>query len=1096
MNLTGIDFSPEQKRIFDRLMQLNVRAANCYFGALHVLEMSDNPDRIAQSAHSIREMTILLARDAAVPSWYSAASHNEDVSEALCRNCRANIGSDKLTAKLSAKFDPYSKYHRKTDVYREWNKLHTRFVTASHHGEPSDISEYRELLIALENVLANLIFSSQVASRDNIDAIVKSGPNAVDIQSLKKLLSRTLEEDRYFFQTATPDWLPLLESHGFFTNPPAVVLESNDYIHPGWPEAEFLARAASTYPNEVLKIMVQCSTGELDVPANRNVIDNFATALTEMPANIASQSIKKITKEKWVQRGLTGMAPFRFISLLRKLIKEEQLKPAIALARQLLTTEETSRHKLGDHVMVNVEPLLANHLCIDVLDAFDAVVPSELAQCISMLCYKLHDVLETECDSEGDLAERRSDSSSVWRPSIGDHEQNWETDEFKSALVQKIRDLGERYLGSLAQEDLPEAIDLMFRLKTDFAIFRRFKLYFCRQFLDGTYPLTHKLALHEIDDYDCWHEWCRLVSATFNQFPPQRRKEFLDRIARGPLRHEEDFQNRWRAKRLAILKRNLTDAELFGFGIDLTDVPPVEELEFSCQLKLQEESVSPIELEELSQMDQRELLQTLLEFEPTGDFMGPSRHGLAQKLTIHAESKPMEFSANLTDMYKAGVHPTYLCHSAEGILQSRTPVEQIDFAGILSCATAVVADWKDGRLRLAKNQDVLDANWNDALGSFLRLVSHYAFDSNTTDERALSALPLVLELCFFPDPTAHEEEEWIGYKRDALNFALNSVRGRALHELLMFWFTKHKRLQPDTAIEVWGRIQNHLRDILSETPRSISLNAIIGYFVPGLIEANPDLAREIYQSVFPTDNRRLRYVAWEAFLLHGFHADTFQFCRDKYELAVRELPSPVDYTKFQQDPCVGLAKSLVNAYLLGYESLNDSLFARFIEHANVSQRKEAIKFLAKVKPPASDDLRLRMKNFWEARLTVADAEELTAFGAWTITPVFDTAEMLDLLHRTLSITGGRISGGSHFVLKFLHGAVVQNPAGVIEIIDQLVTNGPNDYFMMIEHLMEILHVVLAAQDEAAATKAEIIRDRLLALGFDQFRHLVRSAQPL
>lgn len=475
--------------------------------------------------------------------------------------------------------------------------------------------------------------------------------------------------------------------------------------------------------------------------------------------------------------------------------------------------------------------------------------------------------------------------------------------------------------------------------------------------------------------------------------------------------------------------------------------------------------------------------------------MGPSRHGLAQKLTLHVASKPIEFSANLTDMYKAGVHPTYLCHTAEGILQSRTPVEQIDFAGILSCATAIVGNWKAGSLQLAKSQDVLDANWNDVLSSFLRLVSHYAFDSNTTADRALSALPLFLELCFFPDPTEQEEQEWVGYKRDALNFALNSVRGKALHELLMFWFTKRKCLLPETAVEVWARLENLLRNVVSETPRSLSLNAIIGYFMPGLIEAEPGLAREIYQSVFPTDNHRLRYVAWEAFLLHGFHADTFNFCKDTYDLAVDELPSPVDCTKFQQDPTVGLAKSLVSAYLLGCESLNDSLFARFMERANVLQRKEAIKFLAKVKPTASDEWRLRMKNLWEARLAIGDAEELTSFGAWTITPALDTAEMLDLLHRTLSTTGGRISGRSHFVLKFLHAAVAEYPERVIEIIDQLINIESNDYFMIIEQLMQILPVVLGGQDDAAATKAEIVRDRLLALGFDQFRHLVRSPQP-
>src|SRR5690349_4379995 len=47
--------------LFEELSLLNLTAANCYLGAIKVLEThAANPDAIPQAAHSLRELTALL----------------------------------------------------------------------------------------------------------------------------------------------------------------------------------------------------------------------------------------------------------------------------------------------------------------------------------------------------------------------------------------------------------------------------------------------------------------------------------------------------------------------------------------------------------------------------------------------------------------------------------------------------------------------------------------------------------------------------------------------------------------------------------------------------------------------------------------------------------------------------------------------------------------------------------------------------------------------------------------------------------------------------------------------------------------------------
>ena len=59
--------APKQQKIYLKLLKLDIKAAAAYRGALKVLRDPENPDRFSQSANSLREVTDLISRKAAIP---------------------------------------------------------------------------------------------------------------------------------------------------------------------------------------------------------------------------------------------------------------------------------------------------------------------------------------------------------------------------------------------------------------------------------------------------------------------------------------------------------------------------------------------------------------------------------------------------------------------------------------------------------------------------------------------------------------------------------------------------------------------------------------------------------------------------------------------------------------------------------------------------------------------------------------------------------------------------------------------------------------------------------------------------------------------
>ncbi len=217
--------SNEQEKLHRELCRLQSQLGAMYLGGLQVLEHEANPDRLAQSAHSMRELMDRIVKLLETPvgegraKGVPAVSLNAKVIEIedLFLRGKARTGSysnelgwegcidehlRKLLEKMNAFFEWFARLHprRRERVRRtlrrldgsgrnlpgpfleqhrkEWEGIRNFFLSVCHHGKRADIDELRDRITALESFLADRLVPSTLDDLDAIDALLEETGDA------------------------------------------------------------------------------------------------------------------------------------------------------------------------------------------------------------------------------------------------------------------------------------------------------------------------------------------------------------------------------------------------------------------------------------------------------------------------------------------------------------------------------------------------------------------------------------------------------------------------------------------------------------------------------------------------------------------------------------------------------------------------------------------------------------------------------------------------------------------------------------------------------------------------------------------------------
>ena len=280
----------KQREVIEALKNIQTEEyplSDWYIGALYALNNHYNPDRIAQAAHSLRELLeklpwVIHGSDvkAKVPGFAEKRNiMNERVLRAKKRYPKGWKGKpiDKNLAKLLTDLEKYLELNQKPtrkeqikqavatidpmvnslgseiqEVKRnQYHHLWNQLEELSHHGSKPDVAKFEKCLEELENTVFNLLAPVTAQDQEEIQTILNlSNRSESDVERMFSLIERRGANFFFFFRQVSENsdvtWLPYLEKKGYFAYPPnAQLIDDDSVFFPFWWPIHYLAKISN-----------------------------------------------------------------------------------------------------------------------------------------------------------------------------------------------------------------------------------------------------------------------------------------------------------------------------------------------------------------------------------------------------------------------------------------------------------------------------------------------------------------------------------------------------------------------------------------------------------------------------------------------------------------------------------------------------------------------------------------------------------------------------------------------------------------------------------------------------------------------------------
>ena len=1018
----GLALNTQQRVVRDELMRLDARLADdeltrqdtkladMYVGAVHVLHQRGNPDRIAQAAHSLRELIEKLGERLGAPiaggpslkervhllrqKWPNQAlatvydermnslSSPKPVRDFLDKirdffdwfdqsfpSRRERIGqflaaTDPLQRRLMPAIE-------KAHVAR-WLDVRDALLAIAHHGRNPTETELQQVFDSVDSLLIERLRPKVFEQQDELDQIIAEGEGQFMIreQIIRKALESIkspVNQDYFFSKLESPEWIEPLRKAGLFSRPEPPTRRADGDYYSRWAGSEYLARMASRAPEMVTKTFENMEAGD-----NPYVHLDITEAAAGMPSEFAVRLARMETG--WVsnQESISGLCARAHGELIRKLAAEKEVVAAIGLfgalfeplpePRTLSIGLRESRRRLDrvwyDHVLKEVLPGL-------IVAAPDSTLKS--------LCELLDRVVGIERGGEEPTS--AIDLSEIWRPAVEDHEQTHGYGT-ADALVSAVRDVGVQ-IGAASAERRAFVIELL--EKHRWHIFHRIAMHVLCEGGAHALDLARQRILKR-DNFDSIafrHEYARLLRTFFSQLSESDQNHILGWIDEGPpglaesaescereteeAPSEQQRQARsdyWKYKRVHPFRQSLPDSwkrryvewsRQFG------------EPKLATYYGYRWGESSPKTAEELGELAIPELISFLKSWRPSGHWDQPTTNGLAQELRRTVASNAVRFAedaAAFTDL-----PPEYISPILDGLREAIRDDTSVSWPAILDLCEWVTRQPRDIPEREGAQYHPLEPHpgWKWVRAAIADLIEHGLRQAEggipfKLRDKVWAILAAIAE---DPDPSPEEEgEREASY--DPFTASLNTTRGKAMHAVVRYavWVARQLprprsselRLSRGMAEidEVRTLLDRHL-DPSRET--SLAVRSVFGHYFPLLAEMDPDWASACRGQVFPPAESAVRLwtAAWNAFVrFNRISTGVFELLSEEY---VRAIERCGDYPVENRDLAEakqGLAEHAMILFGRGTVVIEpDGLIAKFFLTVPVGLQAHAIDFVGR-----------------------------------------------------------------------------------------------------------------------------------------------------
>ncbi len=954
-------------------------------------------------------------------------------------------------------------------------------------------------------------------------------PTAANVDTLRNKVPNTHATFAYFFDRLPhPGWVVPLRNAGFFKHPPEPIPhEGGGRSFAFWPALRYLVRMAKA--PEVQETVLEIATS---IPSTENarVHEDLADLALALPPALAAK-IVPIAKD-WIQSPYQMLLPEKLGDLVSHLARGGLTEPARDLASALLDVQPDPRApmKTPDGEIWPLEACARFDLW-----RYEQVLKKNIPDLIeaagTAAFDDLCDVFEraVRLSRSREEAEGPEDYSYIWRRSIADHSQN-HVHTLRDALTAAVRDAAE----ALSRRDPGNTGELVRKLLArPWRVFHRIALHVLRLFPEGTLTLAVDCLMdrERFDTLGLRPEYRLLLRDRWTELPDQGRAVILGWVEAGPdfdvrdalLRlhgkppTEEDVRRAadgWRVDHLALFVPALDEEWKRKYQAWLGDAPEPEHPAFPVYSTGWHGSTSPVSTADLLQMPVAEIVDLLRTWVPSADWMGPSRDGLEAALTAAVTAEPARFAADAVRF--KGLAPGYVRAVLWGFRAAVKKHPGWAWAPVLElCLWA--ADQADPEPEVIDGEVRLDRTARGLRKAVASLLEEGLNVSEGQIPFALrSGVWSVLErLSHDPDPSVEDEARHGGDTFDPVNYAVNTVRGDAIHGVVRYalWVRRHLEKEPDGKARIARGFDEtpEVRVVLDEhlamdVEPSRAIRAVYGQWFPWLMLLDAAWARERAATIFPVDASLASYreAAWNAYIRFSPSYDNvLPALTDEYRAAAERSAAWDPKRGTHGDPDGHLGEHLMAFYARGKLALgeSDNPLGVFFTCAPLALRRHALASvgidLERAPKPLRPDIRERLMKLWAWRAEQVRSasepreagEELGAFGWWFVSGAFDDNWAIDQLVDVLPI-GGKVDAHHEVMAKL--AALPQAMALKAVTAARLLVEGDRDGWAVLTSKDAISTIIVNAYNTAEARDAaSAFVGVLSARGHPEFRELLK-----
>ena len=1090
---------PRRLRIRWRLSKLVGPGPTAFYR--DACDLMDDPRRFRSTthlvAHLIREIESAL-RDVLVPisASSSTSSNDEDVPKGT-----GSGHKDEIRAILSALGIEIG-----NPVAKKWLRQAGSYQGRAHRrnlADPAPVTDtvaqffddFQGILdYVLDKMEAN--FASVIAAMDQL--AVKTPATADDV----KFLLTSVPQDfvalgRFFERIADPSWLRLLQSARLFAQPPSPALQDDNTVgFPPWPQLHYLVRMATVLPEDVTEIVKAIPTTD-NAAVNSGIID-IGRAL---PVAHAAQLVPRLAATLSTRYRI-GF-PMRLADLIGTFSEAGDFPSALALTRALLSFEPTVEPDGGDLPSELVRSMREPRLRVDehtyesILQRHTTPLAGSIGQpVIEFLAELLEEAITVSASPE--MIEQGQDFSSVWLRAIAPVGLGHDLG-IKSRLTSALSHaLAAR--AAAVPTDLRPMLDLVGTRK--WSIFRRLSLDLLARSTADEPEIRMQLTDPVVfDDLHLRPEYDRLLTARFAALTGEAQQAILAMVERGPSHvdghlewvrqaqgrevTDEELQTyveTWQRDRLAPIAGQLPEEWTHRYEKLVADHGPPRRSDaplFTGSFVAQR---SPTSAEELATLSIDDLVVYLGAFEPSPEFLVPSKGGLAQALTDVVAADPSRYLLAARQLGDLDVE--YAHGALNGIVRAQTSGAMLDWDLVIVLCETIVS-----HPRSRTPDDSTSDGWGWARLDVMRLlISGFTGPHPPGDQHRQRIFDLIEGVASDPHPTPAEEERFGPPNMSPDDLALNSVRPRALDAAVQYGIWVYRNHPEDPFSEITSLIEQHLDPVADP---SVAVRAVLGREFSNLLAFDRGWAEAAAARIYPAEEplRRLWEAAWDAYLWRGLrNKPTWLALRDRYTLAVARL-APGSEDRRDQSRDHALTNHLMNLYWAGELALDDGLLAAFFASADDETRRMALESvgrgLAQDGPALEPAVLDRLLALWDSRVQAAQtraSQELSAYGWWFSSTRLPAVRRFDGLRNALTLAGA--AEPAHMVVEQLASLSADHPRSAAELLADMVDHEPDGWRFSLwdESAAAIIHTALASTDHDARRAAQEAASRAAARG--------------